>query len=110
MEDSKEYNTINQALQSMKEEYRLMPNKFLLKKIELAEKKLKQIDANVGVAKTPVGNYNSFDQEKTKEANKNVFSAFCRELPSYVDAENFMKSVIKRNPKQTIINAKHFFN
>ena len=64
MEHQKEYNTINQALQSMREEYKAMPNKFLLKKIELAEKKLKQIDANVGVAKTPVGNYNSFDQEQ----------------------------------------------
>ena len=56
MEHQKEYNTINQALQSMREEYKAMPNKFLLKKIELAEKKLKQIDTNVGVTKTPVGN------------------------------------------------------
>lgn len=69
MEHSKEYNAINQALQSMKEEYKIMPNKFLLKKIELAEKKLNQINANVAISTNSKANYgqgsdNEFDQEQ----------------------------------------------
>ena len=46
-----------------------MPNKFLLKKIELAEKKLNQINANVAISTNSKANYgqgsdNEFDQEQ----------------------------------------------
>ena len=42
------YEMLNKSLIEMREEYKLTPSKFLLKKIELAETKLKQIDSMVG--------------------------------------------------------------
>lgn len=41
---AKEIELLVRNLLEMKEEYKIMPSKFLLKKIELTEGKLKQID------------------------------------------------------------------
>lgn len=41
---SEKYKSLSDYLIEMKEEYKIMPSKFLLKKIELAEKKMNQIN------------------------------------------------------------------
>lgn len=41
------YEILNKSLTEMREEYKLSPSKFLLKKIELVQTKLKQIDSIV---------------------------------------------------------------
>jgi len=41
----------------MKAEYDLFPSKFLLAKIELVDKKIKQADKAIGKYNTPNGNY-----------------------------------------------------
>lgn len=38
------YNSLTKSLIELKEEYKILPSKFLLKKIELVESKLKQIE------------------------------------------------------------------
>lgn len=44
------YNSLANLLNEMREEYKLMPSKFLLKKIELADSKLKQIDSIISTS------------------------------------------------------------
>jgi hypothetical protein len=41
-------------------------------------------------------------EKEVKKQNNNVFNALCRELPSWVDSEKYLKAVIKNNPLQTI--------
>lgn len=50
----------------MKEEYKLTPSKVLLKKIELADSKLKQIDSLIGKSSSSGGgNYQSTFSDNT---------------------------------------------
>lgn len=44
MDLATQYLSFNKALETLKEEYKVMPSKFLLKQIELAEKQTKQIE------------------------------------------------------------------
>jgi len=63
------YETLNKSLTEMREEYKIMPSKFLLKKIELADSKLKQIDSLVGKSSSfGGGNYQSIPDENTNSS------------------------------------------
>ena len=59
MEYQKEYQIIANCLKSMREEYKVFPTKFLLRKIELATEKLKAFDKAITHSSKGSGNYNS---------------------------------------------------
>lgn len=60
------YAKLNRSLIEMKEEYKLTPSKVLLKKIELADSKLKQIDSLIGKSSSSGGgNYQSTFSDNT---------------------------------------------
>jgi hypothetical protein len=61
MDYAKEYKNISDSLKSMKEEYKIYPTKFLLKKIELADKKLKAYDKSLIRTTKGGGNYKSYN-------------------------------------------------
>jgi len=67
MDYVKEYKSISDCLKSMKEEYEILPTKFLLGKIKLADAKLKAYDKAISHSTKGGGNYkshNEFDQEQ----------------------------------------------
>ena len=55
--DINKYKAINKILIEMKEEYKISPSSFLFKKIELAEKKLKEYDKEISRSTKGSGNY-----------------------------------------------------
>ena len=59
MDYQKEYKAISDCLKSMREEYKVIPSKFLLRKIELADAKLKAFDKALSRSTKGGGNYNS---------------------------------------------------
>jgi len=61
------YNKLQTTLKELKKEYEISPSKFLERKIELVESKLKKAEKQLGVFLRPTGNYkpyNEFDQEQ----------------------------------------------
>jgi len=53
----KDYNYLMNSLSEMRKQYKIMPSKSLLKKIELANSKLKKIDSFIGTSSSSNNDY-----------------------------------------------------
>jgi len=61
MDKIPQYQIMLNSLESMKEEYKILPTKFLLGKIKLVESKIKAIDKALSRTTEGGGNYKSYN-------------------------------------------------